>query len=235
MNPRENKIIAIHQPNYIPWLGYFYKIHQSDKFVFLDDAQFSNQGMHNYHYIKTPQGSFRLKIPVDVKFGSLIKDVRTKDELNWKDKHMKTFEMNYKKSKFYEEVSSDLSQLISDNYANLADMNSHIIKFISKKLGIDTEFISSSELNLNSGREEKILDICNDLNGTTYYSGTGAKAYQSEDAFQKRGVELRYSVYTPFVYPQLWGEFQSNITIIDYLMNCGYDWDRVLQNQKSSN
>jgi hypothetical protein len=229
-----SKTIAIHQPNYIPWLGYFYKIYQSDIFVFLDDAQFSNQGMQNYHYIKTPQGSYRLKIPVKGKFGDLIKEIKTRDELGWKKKHLKSIEMNYKKSKYFEEIFPGYSSLILDEYDGLADLNISIIIHICKKFGIQTDFALSSKIGLNSKREQKVLDICSTLNGTIYYSGTGAKAYQKEENFKECGIELRYSEYFPFEYPQLWGDFQSNVSVIDYLMNCGYNWEQVLENQEKT-
>ena len=226
------KTIAIHQPNYIPWLGYFYKIFQSDVFVFLDDVQYSNEGMQNYHYIKTPQGSFRLKIPVNSKFGLNINEVNTRDELGWKKKHLKSIEMNYKKSKHFEDVFPEYSSLILDEYEGLADLDISIIKHICKKFGIQTEFALSSKMELNSKKEQKVLDICSTLNGNIYYSGTGAKAYQNEENFKERGIELRYSEYFPFEYPQLWGDFQSNVSVIDYLMNCGYNWQQVIENQK---
>ena len=226
------KTISIHQPNYIPWLGYFYKIDQSDVFVFLDDAQFSNEGMQNYHYIKTPQGSYRLKIPVNGKFGENINEIKIRDELGWKKKHLRTIEMNYKKAKHFEEVFSDYSSLLSDNYNDLSHLDISIIKHICKKFGMSTDFINSSQLELNTKREEKVLDICSALNSNIYYSGTGAKAYQDEENFNKRNIELRYSVFKPFEYPQLWGDFQSNVSIIDYLMNCGYDWKQVIENQE---
>ena len=95
---KTGNIISIHQPNFIPWLGYFYKIYQSDIFVFLDDVQFSNQGMHNYHYIKTSQGPFRLKIPVRKNFKDNINKVWINDDVDWKEKHLKTFIANYKRS-----------------------------------------------------------------------------------------------------------------------------------------
>jgi len=227
------KTIAIHQPNYIPWLGYFYKIYQSDVFVFLDDVQYSNEGMQNYHYIKTPQGSFRLKIPVNSKFGLNINEIKTRDELGWKKKHLKSIEMNYKKSKYFEDIFPEYSSLILDEYDGLADLDISIVKHICKKFGIQTEFTLSSKLGLNSKKEQKVLDICSTLNGNVYYSGTGAKAYQKQENFEKRGIELRYSEYFPFEYPQLWGDFQSNVSVIDYLMNCGYDWERVLVNQSN--
>lgn len=229
-----NKIAAIHQPNYIPWLGYFYKIYQSDIFVFLDDAQFSNEGMHNYCYIKTPQGSFRLKIPVKQSLGNKINEVQTRYELKWNEKHLKTIEFNYRRAKNFREVYYDISELIGKEYLSLASMNSSIIKFIAGKLGIITRYINSSELDIAGEKEERILKICNKLGSEIYYSGTGAKAYQNEENFNSHGIELRYSVFNPFKYPQLWDGFQPNVTIIDFLMNCGYDWERVINSQKKN-
>jgi hypothetical protein len=229
-----HKIIAIHQPNYIPWLGYFYKIAQSDIFVLLDDVQYSNEGMHNFHYVKTPQGAFRLKIPVNQRLGDLINQVRPHDELDWKNKHLKTIEANYKRAPHFDEVFSDFSNLITRKYNSLAELNGIIIQSISQKLGIKTRFISASELNINTVREEKILDICNAVHANVYYSGTGARFYQNEENFSLHGIELRYSTYKPFEYPQLWGVFHANICILDYLMNCGYDWNRVIEFQNSN-
>lgn len=227
------KIVSIHQPNYIPWLGYFYKIAQADIFVFLDDVQFSNQGMQNYHYIKTPQGPFRLKIPVKKTFGENINQVLINNDLDWRKKHLKTIEVNYKRSKYFEEVFNDLELLFKSDYNSIADLDRFIIEFVCKKFGIYTKLINSSELNINSHKEEKILDICDTLNCKIYYSGTGAKVYQDEDNFGLRGIELRYSKFQPFEYPQLWGAFQVNVTVLDYLMNCGYDWDNVMRHQNN--
>ena len=225
------KIVSIHQPNYLPWLGYFYKIDQSDVFVFLDDVQYSTQGMHNFHYIKLAQGPFRLKIPVEQKMGDLINQVRTRDELGWKNNHLKTIEHTYKKTPFFEEIYTDFSQLLQVDYPNIAEMNQAIIEFTCRKFGITTEFVKSSDLKINTSREEKVLDICNALDATVYYSGTGAKVYQVEENFINRGLELRYSHFSPFEYPQFFDSFQSNICFLDYLMHCGYDWERVAKSQ----
>jgi len=224
--------IAIHQPNYIPWLGYFYKIYQSDIFVFLDDAQFSNEGMHNFHYIKTPQGLFRLKIPVLQKMGDKINEVKCKDELGWKKKHLITITNFYSRAAHFNEVFVDFKTLLERDYDNLVEMNIAIIQFFCAKLGINKQFIKSSDLHITSTKETRILDICKILNAEIYYSGTGAKAYQKEENFTKKGIKLEYSNYTPFEYPQFFGAFQSNVTILDYLMHCGYDWNNVLKNQK---
>ncbi|MBV5342181.1 WbqC family protein, partial [bacterium] len=144
--------------------------------------------------IKTPQGSLRLKIPVEQHIGDLIMNVKTKDFLGWKEKHIKTIEANYKKSAFFSTVFDDYVQLIDREYANLSEMNTTIINFILAKFGVETKIIKSSELNISSIKEEKVMDICNALHATTYYSGTGAKAYQSENDFNNRGLQLKYSV-----------------------------------------
>ena len=227
-----SKIIAIHQPNYIPWLGYFYKIYQADTFVFLDDVQYSNTGMHDFHYIKTPQGRLRMKIPVKVSFGDNINQVIVNDNIQWKANHLKQLESNYKKTPYFNEVYSDMAELFDLNINQMSELNVRIIKMIASKFGISTDFVVSSELGIvHNDKNERIFEICNKTGATIYYSGMGAAVYQNESDFTNRGIELRYSSFKPFVYPQLWGDFESNVSVIDFLMNCGYDWDRVLQNK----
>jgi hypothetical protein len=226
-----DKIIAIHQPNYIPWLGYFYKIYQSDIFVFLDDVQFSNEGMHNYTYIKTPKGPFRLKYPIRQSFGDKINEVRPKDELNWKANHLNIIKANYQGAEYFHNVFEDFTNLIMKEYSNIVSLNIALIEFFCEKLAIKAKFVNASELNINLTKTEKIIKICNALGGNIYYSGTGAKAYQKDEDFKQSGIDLRYSVFKSFHYPQLWDGFQSNITALDFFMNCGYDWDRVLESQ----
>ncbi|SMO50459.1 WbqC-like protein family protein [Saccharicrinis carchari] len=226
------KTIAIHQPNYLPWLGYFYKIYQSDVFVLLDDVQFSNKGMHNYTYLKTSNGPFRLKYPVNQNFGDQIKQVSSKDQINWKKKHLDTVAVNYKKAPNFEEVFEDYKIILEQQYKDIVDLNAAFILFYTKKMGIDTEFVRSSELNIASTRTEKIIDICKALDGTVYYSGTGAKAYQTSEDFDSQGIELRYSQFNPVEYPQLWDGFQSNVSALDYFMNCGYDFKTIRDKQE---
>lgn len=231
LNDREKKV-AIHQPNYIPWLGYFYKIWKADIFVFLDDAQYSNKGMHNFHYLKTSQGPLRLKIPVYQSFGDMIFEVKTKDELGWKERHLKAIKTNYTKAKHFEEVFYDFQLLLDTPYKNLAETNINIIKFLCKKLGISCNFAVSSDFSFNSTKTQKIIDICKKVGATKYYSGLGAKAYQKEADFLAAGIQLEYTQYAPVQYKQLWGnEFQANVTILDYLMNHGYNWSVIIEKQ----
>ena len=223
--------VSIHQPNYIPWAGYFYKIYKSDVFVFLDDVQYSNEGMHNYHYLKTAQVPLRLKIPVDYHFGDNICAVRTKDELRWKEKHLQLLEANYKKAPYFKEVSEDFKAILTIDYPNMAALNMEIICYFARKLNIATLFVNASSLSIDTHREEKVISICKCLSATEYLSGTGARSYQKEESFTNEGIKLTYINYQPVEYRQLWGDFHANVSILDYLMNCGYNFDPVLNQQ----
>lgn len=220
-------IISIHQPDYIPYIGYFYKIAQSDVFVFLDDVQFSNDNMHNWNKIKTPQGEFRLKVPVEYQFGDKINEVRTRDELKWKEKHLKTIEMSYSRSQYFKEIYPHFSEVLLANYRNLADMNIEINKFICRGFGIRPRFIKSSDIDVQTIREERVIDICKALGGSKYISGNGARAYQIDENFISRGIELEYTDYKSFEYKQPWKDFISNLSVIDFIFNCGFDFEFV--------
>lgn len=228
-------IVSIHQPNYIPFLGYFYKMSQSDVFVFLDNAQFTNDGLTNWNRIKTPQGECRLKIPVEQHLGDNIDIVRTKDELNWKEKHLKTIEMNYKKSKFFSVIFPEFKKILLRDYPNISELNKSIIKWIANSFGFNTKMLNSSDMDINTFREERVIDIVKYVGGDTYISGNGAKSYQVPNHFAKRGVKLVYTNYTSFEYTQQWKKigFLPNLSVIDYILNCGFDWDYVEHMMKS--
>lgn len=218
-------IIATHQPNYIPWLGYFNKLSKTDVFVFLDDIQFSKTGAHNYHYIKTPDGPLKLKIPVTHKFVDPIMNVKTNDHGGWKQRHLDELAKYYKEAPFFDQIIEDFKNVLMVDYDNLSDLNVAIILFISGKFGITPKIVYSSALKLESKSEQKIIDICKALNAKEYYSGRGAMAYQDEENFSKEGIKLIYDTFTPVEYPQLDGQFQKNVSVLDFLMNHGYNWE----------
>ncbi len=231
-------IISIHQPDYLTYLGYFYKVAQSDRFVFLDDCQFSNDNMHHWNRIKTPQGECRLKIPVEHHFGDPICKTRTKDELGWKEKHLKIIAMNYAKAPFFKEIFPVFEELLMQSYDNLADLNVSINTWIIKSFGFKAELYRSSEMPLESVREERVIDICKALDGDVYISGHGAKAYQVEEHFTDRGVKLVYTDYHPIEYPQRWNKqcgFLPYLSTLDYILNCGFEWEYVANAVKELN
>lgn len=216
--------VAIHQPNYLPWMGYFEKIASADIFVFLDNVQYSNQGGHNRNLIKASGEKKYLTIPVEQHLGDKINEVRTKDELDWKKKHLDLIRKSYKEAPCFNLIYLMMEELLQLSYKNIAEMNSAIIIRWSKMFGLQTEFQYSSDYPIDSSRENRIFDICSLLGADTYISGNGARAYQEESHFEKRGIKLTYINYQPIVYPQIGGAFIENLSALDYLMNCGFSY-----------
>lgn len=222
-------IVSIHQPDYIPWLGLYYKMAHSDIFVYLDDAQYSNEADHNVNKIKTPQGEFKLKVPVEQHLGDLICNVRTKDELKWKEKHLKTLKMNYTKAPFFKVIYPGFENVILSHTGSIADLNIAINRYICDGFGINTPTLKSSDMNISSVREERVIDICLAVGGTEYLSGNGARVYQTDEHFNNRGLKLIYLDYKPIEYKQLWPKvgFLPCMSVLDYIFNCGFDWEYV--------
>lgn len=230
-------IVAIHQPDYIPWLGLYYKMAHSDVFVYLDDAQYSNEADHNVNKIKTPQGEFKLKVPVEQHLGDLICNVRTKDELKWKEKHLKTLKMNYAKAPFFDVIYPGFENVILSHNGSIAELNMAINRYICDGFGIQTRTLKSSDMQISSVREERVIDICLAVGGTEYLSGNGARAYQTESHFADRGLKLTYLDYKPIEYKQLWPKvgFLPCMSVLDYIFNCGFDWEQVERKVKEAN
>ena len=214
--------IATHQPDFLPYIGLFWKIYCCDVLVILDDVQYSKRGMHDFNYIKTPQGKYKLKVPVSCNYTSKINEVRIADE-TWYERHLKTLEMNYKRAPYFYECQEFLKSFMKSGYKKLDKLNIDAYKCFMKSLGIEREIVLSSELNIASVKEQRILDICDVMNADVYVSGTGASAYQKKDDFTERGIDLRYAVFEPFAYNQLWGDFIPYLSVVDYIMNCGFD------------
>jgi hypothetical protein len=216
------RIVAIHQPNFLPWLGFFYKMLKSDIFVFLDNVQFSKNSFQNRVKIKSSQGAIWLTVPILHNFGQLTKDVRINNKEPWREKHLKTFEMNYKRAAYFKPFFELLQEIyFKKEWELLVDFNTELISHISKFLGIKTETIRASSLNVSGKSTDLLINIVKELNGSIYLSGKGGANYQDEKKFKNNGIELRYSDFKHPTYPQLWGEFIEGLSIVDLLFNCG--------------
>lgn len=222
-------IVSIHQPCYIPYLGIFYKIWQSDKFVYLDDAQYSNGYVFDWNRIKTPQGECRLKVPTARVFGQKLTEVAPKDFLKWKDKHLKTIQMNYKKAPHFGEVFSDFSDCILMEYESLAALNMATMDLFIEKFGWKKEMFRSSDMHLDTRAEARVIEIVQRVGGDTYISGHGGKNYQDKEHFTQAGINLVYSDFQPLKYSQQWGGFLPNMSVLDYCMNEGYKIDSFFE------
>lgn len=223
------KKVAILQSNYIPWKGYFDLIAAVDEFVIYDDVQFTKNDWRNRNRIKTPQGVQWLTIPTGQNINRRIRDVTV--DSDWSRKHWKTIESNYRAAPHFNDVASWLRPLYSSvAYSHLSQVNRLFIERICEYLGIHTKITNSWDYKVADGRVERLVDLCVQAEGTVYFSGPAAKAYIDEQAFADRGITVSwfdYCGYTP--YPQLWGPFKHEVTILDLLFNCGKDAGRYMR------
>jgi len=216
----------MHQANYVPWLGYFYKIARSDVFVYLDTVQYPRgQSFAARNRIKTPNGPSFLTIPVSIPKGSegkvLYTDVSFAGD-KWRDKHLKTIMLNYKKAPFFDDIFTMFQKHVIAA-KNLLELNISLIEAVCDLLQINTKRIRLSQILDNFGQKtDLIIDICKAVDADSYLSGTGGgREYNDENKMKFAGIELVYSDFKHPVYNQLWGEFIPNLSILDLLFNHG--------------
>ena len=221
-------IVSIHQPNYIPWLGYFKKIQDSDVFVFLDDVDFPKNGPVNRNKIRTKEGTMLLTIPIKYKFGNKIKEIKIDNTSKWNEKHKKGIFLNYKKANWFKQYWDELEKIYDEKYEYLIDINMKLINFVIKKLQIQTKIIFSSELNISSVKSQKILEICEAVNAETYISGVGGKDYLKVEDFASKDIKVKFQHFNHPKYNQAYKEFIPNIAAIDLILNEGPNANRIL-------
>lgn len=224
-------IIAVHQPQYLPWLGYFDKIARSDLFVFLDNVQYKKREFQNRNRIKTPSGAIWLTIPVQTKRAhhQKICDVQIDNSTDWRHKHWGTIERNYRKAAYFFEYESEIRALYHFAPQKLYKLNQSCVRLLTKLLNISTPIILESELGITSTRTERIIDICQKMGGTIYLSGAGGMNYLDENRFVETGIQLKYQNYVHPTYPQLYNDFIPYMSVIDLLFNCGVDSMKFLK------
>lgn len=220
------KTIAIMQPTFLPWIGYFSLIDRVDEFVFLDNVQFDKRSWQQRNRIKTPQGPIWLTVPVVTKGRSdqLIQDVEILRDPGKEPFHKikAAIAHNYKKAKYYDDYADDFGAHLSEGETHLAHVNQAIIQWVCKILDIETRFFRASALNVTGKKEDLLVDICKERGADRYISPPGSKAYLDEsDAFDIAGVQLSYHEYEHPSYSQLYGDFEPYMCIADLLFNEG--------------
>ena len=218
-------ILSSHQPNFFPYMGYFYKIAKSDVFVFSDDVKFSNKktgDMHNYNYIKGPHGKQKITLPVTHKPEALIKDVHVFYDQKQIQKILTGVEQYYGKAPFFDVVYPDIQQIFRTRFDFLECFNAYAIKLLCNKFGIETRVKYSLGFVSKLKKNDRLIEMCKFFDADTYLCGTGAAAYIDSSEFERAGIKLVYSDYSPPVYPQRYGDFIPNLSVLDWIFNRGY-------------
>lgn len=224
--------MAIMQPTYLPWIGYFGLMQSVDIFVLLDTVQFARRSWQQRNQIKTANGAQWLSVPVlsKGKRDQLICEVELDKSSGFAAAHRRSIEMSYVKTPYFKQYADTLLPLLGNSSPLLADMTSALILQLKAQLGIETRVMRASELDGSGAKADLLASLCKQIGATAYVSPPGSKDYLDEsDAFEKIGVPVQYYEFKHPEYPQPFGEFLLYMSIIDMLFNCGERSSALIQ------
>jgi len=235
------KVVAMHQSNFFPWLGYFNKIACADVFVVLDNVQFSKTGgtWSNRVRLVVNGRETWVTMPVVRAYHGVrtIREMKI-DGTSWKATMLKTIRSSYGRASYCETVFPFLEELINNPTDCLAEYNLAAVRALTGALGLDPEKLTvGSALGGNGKGTDLLISLVKAVGGTAYLSGGGASGYQEDQKFAAAGIQLIYQNFCHPVYPQgKTTSFVPGLSIIDALMHCGFEGTRalVLSSQPSS-
>jgi len=216
--------VAIMQPTYLPWCGYFGLIQSVDLFVLLDSVQFSRRSWQQRNQIKTPNGAQWVSVPVisKGKRDQLICDVEIDASASFANAHRRSIELSYSNTQFFEKYADTLLPLMDYPSPKLADFTISFIEKLKGLIDISTPLIRSSELHGSGVKADLLASLCKEVGATSYVSPPGSKEYlDASNAFKNIGLPVNYFEFKHPEYPQMYGEFLPYMSIIDMLFNCG--------------
>jgi hypothetical protein len=216
--------VAIHQPNFFPWLGYFAKISASDKFVFLDDVDLSGgSSWVNRVKVLVANKDKWVTAPLDAQSREtrILNTVEFSSQ-KWKTDFWKTLEYNYKRSDYWSENSGLIESIVKNQQINLSEYNKYAVVEIAAVLGIDRDrFVSASSLKAEKKSTDRLIELVKRLSGDIYLSGDGASDYQEESLFRAANIELRLMNFTHPIYTQRNQDFFPGLSVLDALISVG--------------
>ncbi len=215
-------IVAVHQPQYLPWLGYFDKICRADIFCFLDSVQYKKNDWQNRNRIKTSQGWQWLTVPVRYQFPARICDVKVNPTVKWRQKHLQALVTNYRRAPFFKQYIDLYERVYAEDWEHVSELNIHFIERLKEALGLGPKpAIRSSRLDLREEPTDRLIDICNAVKADTYLSGQDGIKYMDLERFKENGIEVIIQEFRHPVYPQMFAGFEPQMSVVDLLFNCG--------------
>ncbi len=223
-------LVAIHQPTFVPWLGYFDRMLRSDLFVILDHVQFERRNYQNRALIRLEDEAKWLTVPVvqlSQKEKIIDKMVDNPEDLTgsrwWGPNSFATLKYAYRKSKHFDDYAPRLREIFHARWDKLIDLNMATLEFLREALEIRTPMVRSSTLTVQGQRSELLLDICKTVGATAFHGGMGgSREYLDKAAFDEAGMGVVWQEFKHPVYPQC-GEapFTKGLSALDVLFNCG--------------
>jgi len=226
--------IAIMQPTYFPWAGYFSLINSVDKFVFLDNVQFDRRSWQQRNQIANGNKKLWITVPVKKKnlFNQKISEVMIEDN-KFKKKHLKSIYYSYIKTKYFSAIFPKIEEILIEDIMNLSQLNKIIILKICKMLNLRTEFINAQDLKSTGKKKELLSNICLELGAKEYISVPGSKDYMGgNDEFENKKIKVNIFEFKQKKYKRGKNEFIPNLSILDLLFYNGLDTKKLIINEK---
>ncbi|MCC5866483.1 MAG: WbqC family protein [Wenzhouxiangella sp.] len=219
--------IAITQPTYLPWLGYFQQMARADCFVFLDTVQFAHQSWQSRNRLRDIEGNvFWLTVPVaSHRLGDPISDIRiARQPRNWRRKHLNSVRTHLGGTPYLDSAVSILEGAFAQNHELLVDLNIDLIERVRDQLGIQTQVLRASELAVSGSRSDLLLAICQELGASRFLANAGSRIYlqAEEERFEQAGVSIDYQCWKHPEYEQCGDNFIVNLSWLDPVCHLGW-------------
>ncbi len=220
-------IVAAHQPNYLPWIGFFEKMARADCFVIVDHVQFERQNFQNRNRIKLADGVRWLTVPV--RRGRQADRICDKEivagatiHTDWQRRSWLTLANAYGAAPYFSTYAEELRAVYERPWQLLVELNIGLIELCRRWLGITTPTVRTSTLGVTDARTKMIAQFCKQVGGDTYLSGSGGSTkYLDIDLLKSEGIAVLWQKFVHPKYPQLHGPFVSHLSVIDLVFNCG--------------
>jgi hypothetical protein len=212
--------VAIHQPQYFPYPGFFHKLSLADVFVIMDDVQYDKR-FTNRNVILDPHGPLRLTVPIN-KTQKFLPNmlVEINNDMAWREDHLTKILGSYSNAPYFYLYRDYFENLYGREWKMLFELDFETTKKTMEWLGVNIPIVKESELNVRGESNERLVNVCRSLGADTYVSGTGAKAYLDEKLFVKNNLKVEFQNYTQTPYVQKFSKiFVPYLSIIDMLAN----------------
>lgn len=226
-------IVAIHQPQFMPWLGYFDKMDSCDVFVLLDNVQYKKNEYQNRNRIKTSNGWQWLTVPASYKFPQKINEVMIDNRVNWQKKHLYSLQTNYGKSPCFEKYINHFKDFYDRQWDLLSEANIASVMLLRGLLDMKSDIVIASEIGgLSDEPNQRLIDICKRLGADTYLAGKDGKTYMDSNMFRHVGIDVIFQEFNHPIYKQLFNEFEYSMSVIDLIFNCGDESMDIIKKER---
>jgi hypothetical protein len=232
-------IVAVHQPHYLPWLGYLDRMIRADVFIVFDHVQFERRNYQNRTQIRLEDQAHWLTVPVVQRsqqeriIDKLIDNPEGDGSRWWGPNHFATLRHAYRRARFFDACAADLRPMLERRWTRLVDLNEALLDWLRNALRITTPLVRSSELNVSGQKSELLINLCKAVGGDTYLAGMGgSRRYLDLPAFESAGVRVQWQEFDHPHYPQCGeGPFIPGLSAVDLLFNCGSHSAAILRRE----